>query len=566
MITLAITAILIIIPIKYVLLSFSIAKPKTLEEYHTAAHKIKPRHFIDSSVAYGLQVAALTLFATWGYQYGIWVIWVPLFWMAGYIVLGSIIKKGFLDDVIIPQQSDTIHGFIGKRLSPSLTYLASIISLVAIIGTGMYEADFAGSFSSDLLFAATGHDVSEQVKHNLKIVLFASFVFVAASYMILAGYKAIVYTDRVQMFIGLIAFSGVVSLLAVRNAQNGFKALSLMLLILNFIALIILCFYWHRQKIPGSLQIGPFRTSGALLVLFGVFITALLVTSSSGYNNPVFQATNAVQFSAPFGFGFALIVNLFVANTFYQLVDVGQYQRLISVETNRDNIADTRSILARSNLTIGVYSAYSWFLVIIFGILLKAYFHGVEVNVYSIVAHFGVSLLQGNFLDIAMLLLLLLSVLSLMFSSLDSYIAGISFTADTDIVSKFVKSKTLLRPRLITGLIMFAGFVIISYLFPHLKSKYGFEYAAEFLYLCWAFQISLLPLVVGAFIRLKLRAWMYHLSVFTGLVSAFVPFLIDAYSVYQFSAWFAALGSMGMFGFWALICAKSNREKSVNHD
>ena len=513
MITLAITAILIIIPIKYILMSFSIEKPKTLEEYHTSGHKINPRDYIDSSVAYGLQVAALTLFATWGYQYGFWVIWVPLFWMAGYFMIGKIIEKGLLDDIIVSQHTDTIHGFIGKRLSPSLTYLASILSLVAIFGTGMYEADCVSSFSTDLLFAATGQDASLQAKYNLHIVLFGTFVLVAASYMILAGYKAIVYTDRVQLFVGLISFSCVVSLLAIKNANNGFKELSLELLAMNLIALIILCFYWHRQRIPGSLKIGSLRTSWALFFLFIVSSIALIITSMSGYNDPNFHSASALQFATPLGLGFVLLFNLFVANVFYQLVDVGQYQRLISVETNRENIVQTRSILARSNMTIGLYSAYSWFLAIIFGVLLKAYFHGVEVDVYSIVAHFGSSLLQGSIIDMFMLLLLLLALLCLMFSSVDSYIAGISFTADTDIASKIFKTDSLLRPRIITFIIMFFGFVITSYLLPFLKTKYGFLYAAEFLYLCWAFQICLLPLVVGAFMRLRLPAWMYHLSV-----------------------------------------------------
>jgi len=558
MITLAITAILIIIPIKYVLMSFSMDKPKTLDEYHTSGHKIIPRDYIDSSVAYGLQVAALTLFATWGYQYGFWVIWVPVFWMAGYFLLGKIITKGLLDDVIFSQHTDTVHGFIGKRLSPSLTYLASIISLVAIIGTAMYEADFAGSFSSDLLFAATGHDVSSQEKYNLQVVLFATFVLVAASYMILAGYKAIIYTDRVQLFVGLISFSGVVSLLAIRNAQNGFKSLSIALLALNLAILIILCVYWHRQKIPGSMQIGSVRSSWALLFLFLISLGSLIITSSSGYNDQNFHINNALQISSPFGFGFVLLLNLFVANFFYQLVDVGQYQRLISVETDRSNIEETRSVLARANLAIGLYAAYSWFLAIIFGVSLKAYFQGIEVDVYSIVSHFGVSLLQGNIIDLSILLMLLLSILCLMFSSVDSYIAGISFTADKDLASKYFKGESLIRPRIVTSLIMLLGFVIISYLFPFLKNKYGFEYAAEFLYLCWAFQICLLPLIVGAFMKKKLPAWMYYLSVFAGLISAFVPFLKDAYSVYQFSAWFAAIGSMSIFSLCLLANSIAN--------
>ena len=553
MITLAITLILIIIPIKYVLLSFSMDKPKTLDEYHTADHKIQPHAFIDSSVAYGLQVAALTLFATWGFQYGFWVIWVPLFWMMGYIFLAKLITKGVLDDILISQETDTIHGFIGKRLSPSLTYYASFISLVAIIGTAMYEANFAGSFSSDILFSATNSEINSQMKHNLEIVLFASFVLVAASYMILAGFRAIVYTDRVQLFIGLLSFSGVLSLLSIKNAQNGFKSLSLMLILLTILLLVALSIYWHFQAIPDSPSICKFRISWALLSIFTILVISIIAILAYGTNNQEFKSLNAINFSSPFGFGWALLLNLFVANSLYQIVDVGQYQRLISVDTNHKDIDTTRSSLARANTTIGLYSAFSWFLAIIFGILLKAFFYGSEVDAYSIVTHFGISLLNGDLLSTVMLLLLLLSILCLMFSSLDSYIAGISFTIDTDIASRIFKTKSLFRPRIVTAILMIVGFSIISYLFPYLKSKYGFEYVAEFLYLCWAFQICLLPLIIGAFFRINTSAWLYFLSVTIGIIAALIPFLRDVYSVYQYSAWFAALGSMGVFGIGLLI-------------
>ncbi|MBW2739378.1 MAG: hypothetical protein JRE64_11145, partial [Deltaproteobacteria bacterium] len=286
MTVLIITAILILIPIKYVLLSFSMERPITLDDYHVASHRIKPINFIDSSVAYGLQVAALTLFATWGYQYGIWVIWVPLFWLFGYVLLGRFIKKGALDDIIISDDSDTVHGFIGSRLSRPLTYIASVISLIAIIGTAMYEADFAGSFTTEILFKAANYDAIAQVTFNLKTALFALIVLVSASYMIIAGFRAVVFTDAIQLFLGLVAFSVVIALLAVKMSSVGFLWYSFYLLITPIILLAMLTVYWHRQNIPGSLKIGRLKSNWVFPILFGIFMIGIVASLMIGYDDP----------------------------------------------------------------------------------------------------------------------------------------------------------------------------------------------------------------------------------------------------------------------------------------
>ncbi len=553
MTVLIITAILILIPIKYVLLSFSMDKPSTLDDYHVASHRIKPINFINSSVAYGLQVAALTLFATWGYQYGIWVIWVPLFWLLGYVLLGWLIKRGVLDDIIVSDDTDTVHGFIGSRLSRSLTYVASIISLIAIIGTAMYEADFAGSFATEILFKAANYEASDQAVFNLKTALFALIVLVAASYMIVAGFKAVVFTDTIQLFIGLVAFSAVISLLAIKLSFVGFLASSLSLLIAATILLVALSYYWHLQNIPGSHVVAGIRVNWLFPALLVVFVIGIGVSLVIGYNDVSKQAADPFQLNTPFNLGYGLLFNLLVANVFYQLVDVGQYQRLISVETNHSELEQTRSLLANANLTVGLYSAFSWVLAIFFGILLKMYFFSAEVDAYSIIIEFAVSLLDDGVLGITIVSLLLITILSLAFSSLDSYIAGISFTVDKDIASRIVKGTSLIRPRVTTALLMIAGFVLISYLFPYLKQKHGIEYAAEFLYLCWAFQISLLPLVLGALFRVRLSGIEYFLALAAGMTGALIPFFKDVYLVYESSAWGAALGSMGVFATFILI-------------
>ena len=59
----------------------------TTREYFLADKRVNNNDFVDTTVAYGYQIAALSLFASWGYVYGFWTIWVPVFWAIGYQVL-----------------------------------------------------------------------------------------------------------------------------------------------------------------------------------------------------------------------------------------------------------------------------------------------------------------------------------------------------------------------------------------------------------------------------------------------------------------------------------------------
>ena len=85
-------------PALYLAITLTGKKSTDYSDYHYGCRTIKLNQFTDSTVMYALQVAAITLFATWGYSAGFWAILVPIFWMIGYLLLAYTIDKGALDN------------------------------------------------------------------------------------------------------------------------------------------------------------------------------------------------------------------------------------------------------------------------------------------------------------------------------------------------------------------------------------------------------------------------------------------------------------------------------------
>ncbi len=83
----------------------------TPDEFFEARGLISPSEFGNTSVAYGFQIASVSIFFAWGFFYGLGAIVNPLFW--GLDIILFMLVCGRLGDFFGTTQ--TLHGLLGSR-------------------------------------------------------------------------------------------------------------------------------------------------------------------------------------------------------------------------------------------------------------------------------------------------------------------------------------------------------------------------------------------------------------------------------------------------------------------
>jgi hypothetical protein len=226
-------------PALYLLAIVAVPNPKTTEEYHYAARRLPPEDFVDTTIMYALQVAAISLFATWGYLYGLYSLAVPVFWGLGYFIISFLLRKGKLDSLIASNSFKTIHQFIGANKKTHVRKVAAIITLLAISGPAMFEAFFTASvIESCQSFVAFSPIKAE----SLAII----FLIISSIYMLRGGYSGAVRLDRIQLATGYVLFVAFVSVILwslAKTFNSPFSAAIILILSVLLILTTMAIFY-----------------------------------------------------------------------------------------------------------------------------------------------------------------------------------------------------------------------------------------------------------------------------------------------------------------------------------
>jgi Na+/proline symporter len=235
-------------PVIYVAMTF-VGKPaEDYKDFHYAGRTLTPADLVSTTVAYALQVAVLTLFATWGFEYGISSMWVPIFWALGYLLLARMVESGRLDAFLRQDGLGTIHAFLALRYRfRALAVLAALASLIGLWGPAMYEAYFAGNLVSRLFDAATHPSQSDSFISEYTVLFFAAFLLVAAAYMLYGGFRHVVWTDIIQLAMGYSLFSVALSIMLFSIARSGHLVPAATILAILVAVSGLLIWYWCRN-------------------------------------------------------------------------------------------------------------------------------------------------------------------------------------------------------------------------------------------------------------------------------------------------------------------------------
>jgi Na+/proline symporter len=530
---------------------------KNTSDFFLADKKMESNELINSTVAYGYQIAAVSLFATWGYTYGFWTIWVPLFWVFGFYILKWLNDSNNLDYFFTNNNGKTIHGFIdqesGRSNSDSLKSSTSFVGIVAALasilglsGTAFFEAEFTSKVISNAIFTENT---------NIWFVgLFVFFVGVALSYILYGGLKTVAETDGIKLSMGFIFFNLFALYIFVKVIQNGNLYTGGILCTFSAIAILFLNILYPQLKALYPDSLGK-KYSFTLIISFLIYLAGIIYAVYALANGLKVTDSLSVfvkdqQVNNILSLGNLSLISLLLANSLWQIVDVSSWQRLAAL--NRERVMKPE--ISKTLVFIGWYSGITWLIAIFFGMALK--YVGVKIpDAFTAIQDFtAVSIKFGNIVDQISIMGLFISMIFIMFSTLDSLISAISYTVYYDVVSRGRKD---LKSARISTFLYTLIFLIIYYFVRQKVSTID-----TILYTFYSFQLALFPSVLATLLRRKTSKIAIVLSILFGSIGALIPLLINSETINPYTS--SAIFTTVFSAFTLLITNSLFRSNQVN--
>lgn len=236
------------------------------------------------------------------------------------------------------------------------------------------------------------------------------------------------------------------------------------------------------------------------MFFLAVVILSVLIIVKSSQNYTIDNFINLE------GFGIAGMVSLMLLPLCWQFVDLTNWQRLLSVKAQEPNTKINQSIKL-GLFNFAVESPFTWILFIVFGLLITASLPNWKFE--DILIDFPKQMINSNIVFEQILgYAFIVSIISIMLSTIDSFIMGISFTYTYDINSQ---SRTLLENKKDIGINstssilnkgkLFGFFAVIISLVLFVvfdkNIKGGGELFINLLLTFYSAALSFLPLILG---------------------------------------------------------------------
>lgn len=416
---------IILIPLSiYLIAALSVKKDeiKHPDDYFAAFRKVGKTEFTSSSIAYGFQVSTIYPFLFWGASMFLFVPFVNgLFWGVGILLFYFSFNKisRFLGS------GKTLPGLIGDTYGNNARLIASFLTIVGFIGYIVAEL----WFGSRVLLA---------IFPNNNWIYLSTFIFVffIAIYLFKSGQVSSIRTDQLQLAFTYFGIFGIILyLLYMLYAKGGFVtgALSWGVILIAIIIPVILILRKSRFITFNSI------TDKILNILITVFFIAMFLLSVVILfkNKHDFVLDNFFNLE---GFGYAGIISLILLPLGWQFVDLTNWQRLLSVKASGQKKEINRDI-KKGLLNFSVESPFTWILFIVFGLLITVALP--DWTFEDILIDFPKHLIgSSSILQQILGYIFIVSIISIMLSTVDSFFMGISFTYTYDINPK---SRKLLK-------------------------------------------------------------------------------------------------------------------------
>lgn len=495
-------------------------RASTVSEYLIFGKKVPSELYVTTTVAYALQLAVTVYFVYWGFRYGLGTIWYLGFWWAGIYLF----EKSAPKLLTFAKGSRTLHGFLEQIYGNKwkLRQLAAICTILGMTGALLVELNFATDVLTGFIQASTRSDVPV----GLWITLFSTLCLFALWYVTIGGYKAATVTDAIQLPFSVLGSFIVLTFLGILGTTNGYINESRILLLLCLLYLAAVFFFRKRNyadiaKIESS-SVLPLRALATRKdrLIPSLFVSSAIVTLGILYaflHDPTQPAISELADSVSLFSLSALwsqltslndwlvLIGFLVLDLSWQFVDMAAWQRIESIDLqNLDDQRATEKIRTLIRATKWE-SPFSWSFGILLGIALhySGLFQSVndaEASLTTFVAALASLSFDSemlNALSILVLPAMIVAFLSIMFSTADSCIAVVTFSAFSDFGGEEISlidgqegQRQLKKAQRICFYTVVVGILLF------LTAKYLLE-ADIFLILnlAYASQLSLLPVV-----------------------------------------------------------------------
>lgn len=511
--------IIILLPLLLYLIAALSVKKGAVEhpdDYFAAFRKVGQTEFTSSSIAYGFQVSTIYPFLFWGASMFLFVPFVnAICWGIGiflfYLSINKVSKH--LD------KSLTLHGLLGQAYGEKVRLLASILTIVGFIGYIVAELWF-------------GSRVLLSVLPNTNLIYGIVLIFIGfiTFYLYRNGQLSSLRTDQLQLSLTYLGVFGIIIYLLYLSHSNLYPingALSYGLLTLLLFVPIILIIRKFKFVSFGSLFDKILNT---IVVLS--FISILILSIIILIQNP--KSFDLTGFYNIEGFGFAGLASLIILPLGWQFVDLTNWQRLLAL--NDSNINQNKS-LKRGLLDFSIESPFTWLLFLIFGLLISVSLPDLTFN--DILIDFPKQFISSNLLLENILgYTFIISIISIMLSTVDSFFMGISFTYIYDInqqtrkIIEFGGKVNNTQNILNKGKVFSVAVILFSFLLFIIFDKTvqgGGDLFINLLLTFYSAILALLPLVVGFLFLKKLPKQNWAIA--SSAIGAFFGISIGIYSV-----------------------------------
>lgn len=490
---------IILLPLAvYIITAFSV--PKRLlqkpDDFYTAYKKVGNTAFSSSSVAYAFQVGTIYPFLLWSISKMYFVPFVnTICWGIGILLfLLSFNKwKKFINKDI------TLHGFLGETYGSRVRLVASYITIIGLTGFLISEVYFG---SKVLLSIIDNRNV-------FYILIFAAILLVFV-YVTYGGQQSSVRTDQLQLMVSYTGIFGTMLYLSYLIITNDTAIPFELKLGLLFLVIYIPIVLFIRKGRFIRLSESKSKLVKSVNTFFNILIVVLLVSLVGTSLYKLFYGTvipsqqNILNLD---GFGIPGLISLAILPLMFQFVDLTNWQRILAVNEDDDK-AGLHKRIKTGLLTYAIESPFTWVIFIFFGLLVIAAFphfsfQDLLIDLPKQLIH-APSLVENFFGYV-----FILSIVSIMLSTVDSFIVGIIYAYAYDINKKtreIIESrdenKLKENYRLVTragkyfGLIIATASVILFIIFDNVVVNGG-ELFINLLLAFYSAQLSFFPLIFG---------------------------------------------------------------------
>jgi len=477
------------------------------DDFFVAFRRVDKTAFSSSSIAYAFQVSTIYPFLLWGASKFYFVPLVnTICWGLGilFFYLSYNRYKSFIGKDI------TLHGFLGEYYGKSVRIVASYLTIIAFLGLAISETYFGSKvllsiIDSKILFYG---------------LVFGSILFVY-SYITYGGQISSFRTDQLQLIISYIGIFGLIiyfSYLIIINGISISETLSFSFLLLSVYALVILKFrkFQFIKLNEKDSKADKFINTILNIIVSAFFVIVILTSTYILFTSKIIEENDVFNnFFDIEGFGIAGLLSLIILPLCFQFVDLSNWQRLLSVKASNDNSDNLDKRIKKGLLTYALESPFTWLVFIFFGLLATTALPNLSLN--DLLIDIPKEMINsGNILEEVLGFTFIVSVLAIMFSTVDSFIMGIIFTYVYDSNSKTReildhKDKNIARAKYkevtkigkIFGLLILLSGLTLFVIFDNTVLDGG-EMFINLLLAFYTAQISLFPFVFGILYLKKL--------------------------------------------------------------